>query len=159
MRARDRAYHVECFRCSSCSRHLVPGDEYALDEERGLLCRTDHECFANVHKTRHKLTCGKDVEVYRDRDLPISSNQIAGNTRTPPSNCISSEQGKRPHKERKSHKSDVEAQSNKHSREEATVEQTNDVNNNHNKNNNNNGNNNNNNQLIAIIIVIFLFYL
>lgn len=141
MRARDRAYHVECFRCSSCSRHLVPGDEYALDEERGLLCRTDHECFANVHKTRHKLTYRKDIEVHRDHDLAMSANQISGNTMTPPSNCISSELERRGHKERKSQKCEVETKMNKTSLETTTAEQTNnDVNNNKHTNNINNSN-------------------
>lgn len=41
MRARDNVYHMECFRCSVCSRHLVPGDEFSLRDEE-LLCRADH---------------------------------------------------------------------------------------------------------------------
>ncbi|XP_036271509.1 insulin gene enhancer protein ISL-2 [Pipistrellus kuhlii] len=41
MRARDRVYHVECFRCSACGRQLLPGDEFSL-RERELLCRVDH---------------------------------------------------------------------------------------------------------------------
>nr|XP_055175582.1 insulin gene enhancer protein ISL-2 [Nyctereutes procyonoides] len=41
MRARDRVYHVECFRCSVCSRQLLPGDEFSLREHE-LLCRADH---------------------------------------------------------------------------------------------------------------------
>ncbi|GAA6079716.1 insulin gene enhancer protein isl-2a [Tachysurus ichikawai] len=41
MRARDNVYHMECFRCSVCSRHLLPGDEFSLREEE-LLCRADH---------------------------------------------------------------------------------------------------------------------
>uniref|UniRef100_A0A8C6WZE2 ISL LIM homeobox 2a n=1 Tax=Neogobius melanostomus TaxID=47308 RepID=A0A8C6WZE2_9GOBI len=30
MRARDNVYHIECFRCSVCSRQLLPGDEFSL---------------------------------------------------------------------------------------------------------------------------------
>ncbi|TRY97369.1 hypothetical protein DNTS_033010 [Danionella cerebrum] len=41
MRARDSVYHMECFRCSVCSRHLLPGDEFSLRDEQ-LLCRADH---------------------------------------------------------------------------------------------------------------------
>lgn len=41
MRARDSVYHIECFRCSVCSRQLLPGDEFSLREHE-LLCRTDH---------------------------------------------------------------------------------------------------------------------
>ncbi|EFB24626.1 hypothetical protein PANDA_015045, partial [Ailuropoda melanoleuca] len=32
MRARDSVYHIECFRCSVCSRQLLPGDEFSLRE-------------------------------------------------------------------------------------------------------------------------------
>ncbi|XP_023339751.1 insulin gene enhancer protein isl-1 isoform X3 [Eurytemora carolleeae] len=42
MRAKTKMFHLECFRCSVCSRHLVPGDEFAL-HGTGLLCREDHE--------------------------------------------------------------------------------------------------------------------
>ncbi|XP_024912015.1 insulin gene enhancer protein isl-2a isoform X2 [Cynoglossus semilaevis] len=45
MRARDNVYHMECFRCSVCSRHLLPGDEFSLREEE-LLCRADHSLLA-----------------------------------------------------------------------------------------------------------------
>ncbi|KAG7249733.1 hypothetical protein CRUP_030782, partial [Coryphaenoides rupestris] len=41
MRARDAVYHIECFRCSLCSRQLLPGDEFSLREDE-LLCRADH---------------------------------------------------------------------------------------------------------------------
>uniref|UniRef100_A0A672LM78 Insulin gene enhancer protein isl-2b n=1 Tax=Sinocyclocheilus grahami TaxID=75366 RepID=A0A672LM78_SINGR len=41
MRARDGVYHIECFRCSVCSRQLLPGDEFSLRDEE-LLCRADH---------------------------------------------------------------------------------------------------------------------
>ncbi|KAG7264056.1 hypothetical protein CRUP_027452 [Coryphaenoides rupestris] len=37
MRARDAVYHIECFRCSLCSRQLLPGDEFSLREDE-LLC-------------------------------------------------------------------------------------------------------------------------
>ncbi|XP_015279053.1 PREDICTED: insulin gene enhancer protein ISL-2 [Gekko japonicus] len=41
MRARDHVYHLECFRCSVCSRQLLPGDEFSLRDHE-LLCRADH---------------------------------------------------------------------------------------------------------------------
>ncbi|MEE6512954.1 hypothetical protein FKM82_020324, partial [Ascaphus truei] len=41
MRARERVYHVDCFRCSVCSRRLLPGDEFSLRDHQ-LLCRADH---------------------------------------------------------------------------------------------------------------------
>uniref|UniRef100_A0A3B3IFK3 ISL LIM homeobox 2a n=1 Tax=Oryzias latipes TaxID=8090 RepID=A0A3B3IFK3_ORYLA len=42
MRAREKVYHMECFRCSVCSRHLLPGDEFSLREDE-LLCRANHD--------------------------------------------------------------------------------------------------------------------
>ena len=42
MRAKDNAYHIECFRCVACSRQLIPGDEFALRED-GLFCKADHD--------------------------------------------------------------------------------------------------------------------
>ena len=42
MRARNKIYHIDCFRCIACSRQLIPGDEFALRED-GLFCKADHE--------------------------------------------------------------------------------------------------------------------
>ncbi|XP_014677144.1 PREDICTED: insulin gene enhancer protein ISL-1-like, partial [Priapulus caudatus] len=42
MRARNKIYHVDCFRCVACSRQLIPGDEFALRED-GLFCKADHD--------------------------------------------------------------------------------------------------------------------
>ncbi|XP_062926217.1 insulin gene enhancer protein isl-2a isoform X2 [Mobula hypostoma] len=42
MRARNRVYHIECFRCVACSRQLIPGDEFALRDDE-LFCRADHD--------------------------------------------------------------------------------------------------------------------
>ena len=44
MRANNRIYHVECFRCCMCNISLAPGDEFALKEE-GLLCKADNEIY------------------------------------------------------------------------------------------------------------------
>ena len=42
MRARNKIYHIDCFRCIACARQLIPGDEFALRED-GLLCKADHD--------------------------------------------------------------------------------------------------------------------
>ncbi|XP_042329935.1 insulin gene enhancer protein ISL-2-like [Sceloporus undulatus] len=41
MRARERVFHLECFRCSLCATQLLPGDEFALREAK-LLCSHHH---------------------------------------------------------------------------------------------------------------------
>lgn len=42
MRARNKIYHIECFKCVACSKQLIPGDEFALRED-GLFCKADHD--------------------------------------------------------------------------------------------------------------------
>ncbi|KAI2808251.1 Insulin protein enhancer protein isl-1 [Blomia tropicalis] len=42
MRARNKIYHVDCFRCVVCTRQLTRGDEFALRED-DLFCKADHE--------------------------------------------------------------------------------------------------------------------
>uniref|UniRef100_A0A1I7YJQ0 Homeobox domain-containing protein n=1 Tax=Steinernema glaseri TaxID=37863 RepID=A0A1I7YJQ0_9BILA len=41
MRARNLVFHVNCFTCYSCDRHLAPGEEYVVKEDE-LYCR--HDC-------------------------------------------------------------------------------------------------------------------
>ena len=51
MRARDRVYHVHCFRCITCQCRLVSGDEFALRaDDCALVCRQhyDHEADVTV---------------------------------------------------------------------------------------------------------------
>ena len=45
MRARDKIFHIKCFKCVACSRQLIPGDEFALRDD-GLFCKADHEVVA-----------------------------------------------------------------------------------------------------------------
>ncbi|KAK0425618.1 hypothetical protein QR680_009291 [Steinernema hermaphroditum] len=40
MRARNLVFHVDCFTCFSCDRHLAPGEEYVVKEDE-LYCRPD----------------------------------------------------------------------------------------------------------------------
>ncbi|KAF0043391.1 hypothetical protein F2P81_004728 [Scophthalmus maximus] len=55
MRARDNVYHIECFRCSVCSRQLLPGDEFSLREEE-LLCRADHSLLLERSSAGNPVT-------------------------------------------------------------------------------------------------------
>lgn len=38
MRAKNKIYHVGCFKCVICEKQLISGDEYALKNE-SLFCR------------------------------------------------------------------------------------------------------------------------
>ncbi|KAK9968056.1 hypothetical protein ABG768_002404 [Culter alburnus] len=42
MRTGMNIYHIQCFRCESCNRPLLPGDEYVLRDGQ-LLCTDHHE--------------------------------------------------------------------------------------------------------------------
>jgi len=42
MRAKNKIFHLECFRCCACERQLIPGDSFALREE-GLFCNEHHK--------------------------------------------------------------------------------------------------------------------
>ena len=41
MRAKNKIFHLECFRCVACDKQLVHGDEFALRPD-GLFCKEDH---------------------------------------------------------------------------------------------------------------------
>ncbi|KAG5676703.1 hypothetical protein PVAND_006517 [Polypedilum vanderplanki] len=45
MRAKSKIYHIECFRCTACSRHLNPGDEFALRDGNSLFCKMDNDAL------------------------------------------------------------------------------------------------------------------
>ena len=49
MRAKNKIFHLECFRCVACEKHLVPGDEFALRDD-GLFCREDHQESDHHHR-------------------------------------------------------------------------------------------------------------
>ena len=41
MRAKNKIFHIDCFRCAACCRQLIPGDEFTLRDD-GLYCKADH---------------------------------------------------------------------------------------------------------------------
>ncbi|KAL9706355.1 hypothetical protein quinque_009873 [Culex quinquefasciatus] len=55
MRAKSKIYHIECFRCSLCMKHLQPGDEFALRDGGALYCKEDHD---HLEKTSQSLGPG-----------------------------------------------------------------------------------------------------
>ncbi|XP_029431802.1 insulin gene enhancer protein ISL-2 [Rhinatrema bivittatum] len=57
MRARESVYHIECFRCSVCTRQLLPGDEFSLRDHE-LLCRADHSLLLDRSSTESPLSPG-----------------------------------------------------------------------------------------------------
>jgi hypothetical protein len=40
MRAKNKIFHLDCFRCAACEKQLVPGEEFALKYD-GIFCKDD----------------------------------------------------------------------------------------------------------------------
>src|SRR6218665_400816 len=78
MRARHRIYHLDCFRCSVCRRRLVPGDEYALDDDRdpvALYCRQDYDAVSVSTNSPRPPPSSHNQDILRAVDGgPISPN-------------------------------------------------------------------------------------
>ncbi|XP_057176995.1 ISL LIM homeobox 1b isoform X1 [Triplophysa rosa] len=72
MRTRVDIYHTECFRCESCDRQLVPGDEYVLWEGRPL-CTDHHELFNRLSTSNDLHDKTQDTDVY-ENSKPISQS-------------------------------------------------------------------------------------
>lgn len=73
MRARGDVYHMECFRCSVCSRHLLPGDEFSLRDGE-LLCRADHSLLVERASAGSPLSPGN---LHSSRPLQMSGETVA----------------------------------------------------------------------------------
>lgn len=71
MRAKNKIYHVECFRCVACSRKLIPGDEFALRED-GLFCKEDHQIVEKA------TACAGATQVTQARQPLRSASQSGG---------------------------------------------------------------------------------
>ena len=41
MRAKNKIFHLECFRCKACQKQLIPGEEFALQNDGTLFCKED----------------------------------------------------------------------------------------------------------------------
>ena len=60
MRAKNKIFHLECFRCVACDKQLVPGDEFALRPD-GLVCKEDHaQISENSFGTREENNNNQD---------------------------------------------------------------------------------------------------
>ena len=46
MRAKEKIYHTNCFKCVTCGRQLIPGDEFVL-RENSVVCPEHHNVFTS----------------------------------------------------------------------------------------------------------------
>ncbi|CAL4101885.1 unnamed protein product, partial [Meganyctiphanes norvegica] len=75
MRARTKIYHLDCFRCTGCAKQLLPGEEFALNED-GLYCQDDFDQLQkkanvennntiNINKNDIKTECVESKPIIR----------------------------------------------------------------------------------------------
>ena len=64
MRARNKIYHIDCFRCVACSRQLIPGDEFALRDD-GLFCKADNDVVERSMNNNNSPS-GENLEESKD---------------------------------------------------------------------------------------------
>ncbi|CRL00810.1 CLUMA_CG014062, isoform A [Clunio marinus] len=56
MRAKSKIFHLECFRCTACSRHLIPGDEFALRDGNTLFCKMDNDALDKLAQSENETS-------------------------------------------------------------------------------------------------------
>ena len=78
MRANNRIYHVDCFRCCMCNRHLSTGDEFALKED-GLLCKYDNEIYEKTTSTNNQ-TLPLNTNINLSNSLTTVNNNNSNNS-------------------------------------------------------------------------------
>lgn len=111
MRAKTKIYHIECFRCSACSRQLIPGktnkllemskrksnafvfikgDEFALREGGALYCKKDHDVLEETIQIDSNITEHNNNNALINNNNTIKSNS---QTSTLSNNNLTSELG------------------------------------------------------------------
>ncbi|XP_072517243.1 insulin gene enhancer protein isl-2b-like [Salminus brasiliensis] len=85
MRTGNNIYHIKCFRCSTCGRLLLPGEEFTVRKE-ALLCRGDHgpdNMFRPGHsRAFHMAAVPVSVRQVQHRSHAIKSSEKTTRVRT-----------------------------------------------------------------------------
>lgn len=71
MRARNKVFHIDCFRCVACSRQLIPGDEFALRDD-GLFCKADNDIVERSVNNNNSPS-GENLEDSKDNVVVTDS--------------------------------------------------------------------------------------
>ena len=71
MRAKNKIFHLECFRCVACDKQLVPGDEFALRPD-GLFCKEDHSA-SDLGPLQHEENNNNDHTDNLEQDMDDQS--------------------------------------------------------------------------------------
>ena len=67
MRAKNRIFHSECFRCVACERQLQPGDSFALRDE-DLFCNQHHKLDREEETNNNKAIINNNSNNSEDGD-------------------------------------------------------------------------------------------
>ena len=72
MRANNKIYHIDCFRCIICNKHLAPGDEYSLRDD-DLFCKTDSNNNVDKHSNNSTIISNTCQNI---TNMPLNSSKI-----------------------------------------------------------------------------------
>lgn len=76
MRANNKIYHIDCFRCFACNKHLAPGDEYSLRED-DLFCKTDTNAADKQFISNSNSTSSNTANTCQNiTNMPLTTNKI-----------------------------------------------------------------------------------
>ena len=84
MRAKNKIFHLECFRCVACQKQLIPGEEFALQDDGTLFCKED---------TRHILTEFGTIDSSRIYGPKINVKSEENNNSQDNVNCENNDDG------------------------------------------------------------------
>lgn len=82
MRSSAGIFHFDCFRCVTCSKRLLPGDEYSSSKNGNVFCKSDfiesssaatEDTFSFGHRQSHSTTAG-------NTDNALNNNSNNNNT-------------------------------------------------------------------------------
>ena len=74
MRARNKIFHLNCFRCVACDKQLVQGDEFALMPD-GLVCKEHHANSENNFGLREENNNVNNQDTQDDLDDEDENSQ------------------------------------------------------------------------------------
>lgn len=118
MRAKTKIYHIECFRCSACTRQLIPGkicltlsdaskfrilknflplqpvgDEFALRDGGALYCKEDHDHLEKSNQNSLIQSVEPNNNISSNTNQNSTSNNNNNNNTSLSNNNHSSELG------------------------------------------------------------------
>ena len=78
MRAKNKIFHLECFRCIACQKQLIPGEEFALQNDGTLFCKEDTRHIGSGCNISDKSTKTQSEENNNSQDKIKRENNEFG---------------------------------------------------------------------------------